>query len=49
VVVIDPVSAGPADAPLDYYQKVMLTNAQVLLELFTKPQPAAVPKKSSKK
>ena len=48
VAVIDPVSAGPADAPLDYYPKVMLTNAQVLVELFTKPQPAA-PAKGVKK
>lgn len=48
VVVIDPVASGPADAPLDYYQKVMLTNAQVLLDLFTKPQPTA-PAKGSKK
>lgn len=48
VVVIDPVSAGPADAPLDYYQKVMLTNTQVLLDLFTKPQSASSGKNVSK-
>ena len=48
VVVIDPVSSGPADAPLDYYQKVMLTNTQVLVELFTQPQPAASGKSSKK-
>ncbi len=43
VAVIDPVSGGPADAPLDYYQKVMLTDLDVLLKLFggTSPRPPA--------
>ncbi len=34
VAVIDPVAAGPPDPPLDYYQKVMLTNLDVLAKLF---------------
>ena len=34
VAVIDPVAAGPADAPLDYYEKVMLTDLEVLGQLF---------------
>lgn len=34
VAVIDPVAAGPADAPLDYYEKVMLTDLDVLNQLF---------------
>ncbi len=47
VAVIDPVAAGPLDAPLDYYRKVMLTNLDVLVELFTKPAaPAGAPAKS---
>ncbi|MDR0881643.1 MAG: metal ABC transporter substrate-binding protein [Candidatus Adiutrix sp.] len=34
VAVIDPVSGGPRDAPLDYYQKVMLTDLEILIKLF---------------
>ncbi|MGL4209221.1 MAG: metal ABC transporter substrate-binding protein [Candidatus Adiutrix sp.] len=37
VVIIDPVSSGPPMAPLDYYQKVMSTNINVLSQLFTLP------------
>ena len=33
VVVIDPVSSGPADAPLDYYQEAMKKNLLVLASL----------------
>ena len=33
VVVIDPVSSGPADAPLDYYQEAMKKNILVLATL----------------
>lgn len=41
VAVIDPVSGGPADAPLDYYQQVMLTDLDVLFKLFgAAPAPA---------
>lgn len=32
--VIDPAASGPADVPLDYYEKVMVTNLTVLLKLF---------------
>lgn len=39
--VIDPVAGGPADAPPDYYEKVMLSNLNVLLKLFVRP-PAPV-------
>ena len=41
VAVIDPVSAGPRDAPVDYYQKVMQTNLDVLKKLFSEPAPTA--------
>jgi len=42
--VIDPVAGGPVDAPLDYYEKVMLTNITVLLKLFTRSAPPDQPK-----
>lgn len=42
VAVIDPVASGPMDAPLDYYQAVMLNNLGVLLKLFVKPEPSAL-------
>ncbi|MDR1043659.1 MAG: metal ABC transporter substrate-binding protein [Candidatus Adiutrix sp.] len=41
VAVIDPVSAGPPDAPLDYYQKVMKTNLEVMKKLFAAPPPSS--------
>ncbi|KXS56271.1 MAG: hypothetical protein AMR96_03380 [Candidatus Adiutrix intracellularis] len=37
VVLIDPVASGPDDAPLDYYQKIMFADLQVLEKLFTQP------------
>jgi zinc/manganese transport system substrate-binding protein/zinc transport system substrate-binding protein len=46
VALIDPVDSGPPDAPLEYYQGVMLTDLDVLLKLLTPPQedPKAKPK-----
>lgn len=41
VAVIDPVASGPLDAPLDYYQKVMSTDLEVLLKLFQSSRPEA--------
>ena len=40
VAVIDPVTSGPDEPPADYFQKVFLTNLQVLDELFSRPPPA---------
>jgi ABC-type Zn uptake system ZnuABC Zn-binding protein ZnuA len=40
VALIDPVASGPADAPGDYFQKVLQTNLVVLHELFTQKKPA---------
>ncbi len=37
VAVIDPVDSGPSDAPLEYYQGVMLTDLEVLVKLFSEP------------
>ncbi len=37
VAVIDPVDSGPEDAPLEYYQGVMLTDLEVLVKLFSEP------------
>lgn len=45
VAIIDPVAAGPPNAPPDYYQRVMLTNLDVLNKLLgpspEQPQGAA--------
>lgn len=43
VAVIDPVASGPMNAPLDYYQAVMLNNLSVLLKLFVKPESEPLP------
>jgi ABC-type Zn uptake system ZnuABC Zn-binding protein ZnuA len=51
VAVIDPVTSGPDDPPPDYFQKVFLTDLEVLDALFrrppdppvTKPRPARRP------
>lgn len=34
---LDPVASGPADAPLDYYERVMSANAQTLRRYFNAP------------
>lgn len=47
VVIIDPVATGSAEAPLDYYQKVMISNMRVLVDLFSTPPEQ--PKKSQGK
>ncbi len=49
VAILDPVSAGPMDAPLDYYQKVMLTDLDVVVKLFTAPAPPPPPKAGAQK
>ena len=40
VAIIDPVAAGPADAPLDYFEKVMRTDLEILTKLFSIPEAA---------
>ena len=45
VAALDLVAAGPLDAPLDYYQKVMATDLEVLTTLFLGPPPAEKPVK----
>lgn len=37
VIVVDLVASGPKDAPLDYYQKVMLTDLEVLMKALSPP------------
>ncbi|UQZ89465.1 ABC transporter substrate-binding protein [Deltaproteobacteria bacterium Smac51] len=48
VAVIDTVASGPADAPLEYYQGVMLTDLDVLVKLFTAPPKSASGKTGKK-
>ncbi len=45
VALVDLVATGPLDAPLDYYQKVMLTDLEVLIRLFTDSASEAQPEK----
>ena len=49
VAALDLVASGPAEAPLDYYQKVMLTDLEVLTALFAAPAPAETPAAKKKK
>lgn len=49
VAVIDPVDSGPLNAPLEYYQGVMLTDLDVLQKLLAEPLKDEKGKKKGKK